>query len=85
MSRLVTVGDDKLARTFAVPGDTAKPLYDAVPHSLGGFGVSHGGPDAVVPRFVDRDRMLLTVTDRRDLEWRDAATGAVLSTSQGAE
>jgi eukaryotic-like serine/threonine-protein kinase len=81
-TRLVTVADDKRARTFTISNDVAKPLYDPVPHSMSDFSVAHGGPDTVVPRFVDRDRMLLTVTDRRDLEWRDAATGAILSTSK---
>ncbi len=81
-SRLVTVCEDERARTFAVPGEADKPLCNPMPHSLGSFGVSHSGPDAVVPRFVDHDRMLLTVTDRRDLKWRDAATGAILSTSK---
>ena len=59
--------------------------YAPVPHSLGNFGVSHGGADVVAPRFVDGDRVLLTV--RRwnnrsdDLVWLDAATGAVLHTN----
>ena len=80
--RLVTVADDRMARTFAVPSGSTRPLYDAVPHSLGGFGVSHGGADAVAPKFVDDGRVLLTVTDRRDLVWRRAATGAVIATSE---
>jgi WD40 repeat protein len=79
--RLVTVADDQLARTFASSDDAGKPLYDPMPHTLGGFGVAHGGPDAVMPQFVERDTILLTVTNRKDLDWRDAATGRVLSTS----
>ncbi len=83
-SRLVTVAGDERARVFVVPSETTKPLFDPVQHTINGIGVSHGGPDAVAPRFVDGDRMLLTVTHRRDLEWRDAATGAVLSTTKAS-
>ena len=75
-SRLVTVAGDERARVFAVPSETTRSLYDPVQHTINDNRVSHGGPDAVVPRFVDGDRLLLTVTDRRDLESRDAATGA---------
>ena len=82
--RLVTVAGDELARVFAVPSETTKPLYDPVQHTINGSGVSHGGPDALSPRFIDGDRILLTVSDRRDLEWRDATTGAVLSTTKAS-
>ena len=87
--RLVTVAGDRMARTFATAGDSVEPLYPPVPQSLGNFGVSHGGADAVAPRFVDGDRVLLTVRrwenrDNRsdDLVWLDAATGIVLHTSE---
>ena len=71
--RLVTVAGDGMARMFAAAGDSVEPLYPPVPQSLGNFGVSHGGADAVAPRFVDGDRVLLTV--RR---W-DNTTGATTS------
>jgi eukaryotic-like serine/threonine-protein kinase len=82
--RLVTVSgaaNDQTARTFTIPGESTRPLY-AVPHTLGGFGVSHGGPDVVAPRFVDDGRVLLTITNRRDLVWRNASTGAIIRTSE---
>ena len=81
-SRLVTASDDRLARIFDVVSEVPKPIYDPVPHTLSNFGVTHGGPETAVPQFVDRDRMLLTVTDRLDLVWRDAATGAIVSTTK---
>jgi eukaryotic-like serine/threonine-protein kinase len=83
--RLVTVAGDRMARTFTLAADSVEPLYPPIPHSLGHFGVSHGGADAVAPQFVDGDRVLLTVrgwNDKSDdLVWRDAATGTVLHTS----
>jgi WD40 repeat protein len=78
--RLCTVALDAKARMFAISGDSTAPLYDPVPHSLGQFGVSHGGPDAVAPRFLDDGRFLVTITGKNDLAWRDAATGALLAT-----
>jgi eukaryotic-like serine/threonine-protein kinase len=79
-TRLVTVATDRLARTFDLAAQALKPLHAPVEHSLGGFGISHGGPDVVAPRFVLDDRILLTSSGRSDLVCRDAATGAVLTT-----
>ncbi len=78
-ARLVTVAEDRKARAYAVPSEGADPLYEPMPHSLGDFGVSHGGADAVAPRFADGDRVLVTITGRRDLAWREAATGRVIA------
>src|SRR4029453_8140413 len=80
--RLATSCADGRARVFPVPAGEgeSRPLFAPVPHSGGFFGVTHGGPDSVAPRFVNRGRELLTVTGGSDAVWRDVRTGDPLRT-----
>ena len=63
---------------------TCDPLFAAVPHFLAEYGINHGGPDRVAPRFAAGDSILLTVERSGsfyNLQWRSAATGKILESS----
>jgi WD40 repeat protein/tRNA A-37 threonylcarbamoyl transferase component Bud32 len=84
---LATSARDEKARVFRVAADTSDPLFPPVPHVPAGYGISHGGAESVAPRFAAGDRVFLTVGKKtRDavygLQWRSAATGEILKTSE---
>ncbi len=56
-----------------------------VPHVLAEYGINHGGPDRVAPRFAAGDSTLLTVGQHDSayfLHWRSATTGESLAMSK---
>jgi eukaryotic-like serine/threonine-protein kinase len=84
---LATSARDMKARVYRIPSTQLEPLFPPVPHFLAEYGINHGGPGRVAPRFADHDTVLLTVDLRgviADLQWRSATTGEVLTTTTGA-
>jgi WD40 repeat protein/tRNA A-37 threonylcarbamoyl transferase component Bud32 len=83
---LATSAQDLKARVFRVASATTDPLFPPVPHVPAAYGISHGGPESLAPRFAAGDRILLTVEKRVphvfDIQWRSAATGEILKTSK---
>jgi len=81
---LATSARDMKARVFRVVSEASEPLFPPVPHILAEYGINHGGPDRVAPRFAAADSTLLTVEksgSSYNLQWRSAATGRILDTS----
>lgn len=79
---LATSARDMKARVFRVPSTTPDPLFPPVPHVLAEYGINHGGPDRVAPRFAAGDTTLLTVGKHETayfLHWRSATTGESLA------
>ena len=73
---------DMTARVFRVPSTKPDPLFPPVPHVLAEYGINHGGPDRVAPRFAAGDTTLLTVGQHATayfLHWRSATTGESLA------
>jgi eukaryotic-like serine/threonine-protein kinase len=82
---LATSSRDGKARVFRALSGSSNPLFTPVPHVLAEYGINHGGPDRVAPRFVADDSTLLTVERSGDLyhlQWRSAETGKVLRTTK---
>ena len=82
---LVTSARDMKARVFDVVSDKSEPLFPPVDHFPADYGINHGGPERVAPRFAAGDQKLLTVVrigGRYHLQWRSAATGQILGTSE---
>ncbi len=79
---LATAARDAKARVFRVPSEGSEPLFLPVKHSIGEDTYSHRGPDRIVPRFAEGDRVLLTVAPSPEgaeaLLWYSAVTGDLL-------
>jgi eukaryotic-like serine/threonine-protein kinase len=83
-SLLATSARDMKARVFQVASERSDPVFPAVPHVLAEYGINHGGPDRVAPRFIDQDRAFLTVEKfgpGYNLVWRSSATGEIVGRS----
>jgi WD40 repeat protein len=71
---LATGCRDNLARLFAVPSETAKPLWPAVPH-VQAEGYPWYPTFFSPPLFVDGGQGLMTYDDKGGLAWRSVKTG----------
>jgi hypothetical protein len=80
---LATGCQDHSCRVFAVPTETNTPLFPPVRHFQSESGGALGGTP-VSPLFLDKGRMLLTVSER-EASWRDPRTGRVLHAQPYAE
>jgi len=83
---LATSARDLKARVFRVAAEGREPLFPPVPHTLAEYGISHGGPDRVAPRFAADDQVLLTANHTAvgvsPFVWRSATTGTILASSE---
>jgi len=82
---LATSARDMKARVFQVASEKFGPIFPPVPHVLAEYGINHGGPDRVAPRFAAGDSTFLTVErsgSAYNLQWRSAVTGEILTTSK---
>jgi WD40 repeat protein len=82
---LSTSARDMRARVFRVTSEKSDPVFPPVPHVPAEYGINHGGPERVAPRFADGDRILLTAEKSGavyNLRWRSATTGKTLATSE---
>ena len=81
---LATSARDLKARVFRADSNHPDPVFPPVPHVPADYGINHGGPERVAPRFAARDQTILTVErigSLYNLRWRSAATGEILMTS----
>ena len=82
---LATSARDMKARVFRVTSEQSDPVFPPVPHALAEYGINHGGPERVAPRFAAADRVLLTVERSGavyNLRWRSTVSGEVLTTTE---
>ena len=75
---LATGCQDDLARLYAVPGDSGKPLWPPVPHSRPAGVPEYYPVFSSPPRFVEDGQGLVTYDSKKVFRVRDVATGVVL-------
>ena len=55
------VGAGHESQSLSRASEKRVPIFPPVPHVLAEYGINHGGPDRVAPRFAAGDSILLTV------------------------